>query len=374
MKKEIRENMLFHEKSLSNFASKNEDAIRFNVQKKDFRTEFFRDIDKILYSLSYVRYADKTQVFTNVDNDMISKRISHVQMVSKIARTIGRALRLNEDLIEAASLGHDLGHVPFGHEGERILNEISLKHGQGFFAHNVQSVRTLMVIENNGLGNNITLQVLDAILCHNGEIVQNTYHPQEKTKEIFLKEYDESYKNKDILKKIKPMTLEGCVVRISDVIAYIGRDIEDAIRLKIINRDEIPNTITSILGHTNSEMIDTIVSDIILNSFDKNYIKLSKKVFNAVNELINFNYKMIYKKANNKEQLDRYEKMFNKLFKLYLKQLDNNEKNEDIFTLFINEMNDLYLKNNSNSRIVIDYIAGMTDNFFEKQYKKYFNK
>ena len=129
-------------------------------------------------------YADKTQVFTNVSNDMISKRISHVQMVSKIARTIGRALRLNEDLIEAASLGHDLGHVPFGHEGERILNEISLKHNEGFFAHNVHGVRTLMEIENHGQGNNITLQVLDAILCHNGELLQNVYYPQPKTMNI----------------------------------------------------------------------------------------------------------------------------------------------------------------------------------------------
>jgi len=374
MKKEIRENMLFHEKSLSNFASKNEDAIRFNVQKKDFRTEFFRDIDKILYSLSYVRYADKTQVFTNVDNDMISKRISHVQMVSKIARTIGRALRLNEDLIEAASLGHDLGHVPFGHEGERILNEISLKHGQGFFAHNVQSVRTLMVIENNGLGNNITLQVLDAILCHNGEIVQNTYHPQEKTKEIFLKEYDESYKNKDILKKIKPMTLEGCVVRISDIVAYIGKDIEDAIRLGIIKKEIIPQNIKCTLGETNSEIVNTIVNDIIENSLNKNYIKLSKKIFKALHELIEFNYKYIYKKANTSEELTGYKIKFNKLFDLYLEHITRKKTTEDIYTVFLNDMDDSYIANNTPQRMVIDYLAGMTDNFFNYQYQKYFGK
>lgn len=366
--------MLLHELNLSNFAAKNEDAIRFHNQKKDFRTEFFRDIDKILYSLSYVRYADKTQVFSNVDNDMISKRISHVQMVSKIARTIGRALKLNEDLIEAASLGHDLGHVPFGHEGERILNEISLKNGQGFFAHNVQSVRTLMEIENNGLGNNITLQVLDAILCHNGEMVQNIYYPQLKTKEMFLKEYNESYKNKDILKKIKPMTLEGCVVRISDIVAYIGKDIEDAIRLDIIKKEIIPENITQTLGETNSEIVNTIVNDIIKNSLNKNYIKLSKKVFKALHELIEFNYKYIYKKANTSQELEDYKIKFNKLFDLYLEHITQNKIKEDIYTVFLNDMDNSYIINNTPQRIVIDYLAGMTDNFFNYQYQKYFNK
>lgn len=374
MKKQIKKNMLLHENNLSKLAAKDIDAIRFHSQKKDFRTEYFRDIDKILYSLSYIRYTDKTQVFTNSHNDMVSKRISHVQMVSKIARTIGRALRLNEDLIEAASLGHDLGHVPFGHEGERILNEISLKNNEGFFAHNVQSVRTLMEIENSGLGNNITLQVLDAILCHNGEMIQNTYSPQIKTKEIFLNEYYESYKNKDILKKIKPMTLEGCVVRISDVVAYIGKDIEDAIRLNIIKKETIPQNIIDTLGETNSEIVNTIVNDIIENSLNKNYIKLSKKVFAALKELIEFNYKNIYQKANTSQQLENYKMKFNKLFELYLDHVIQKKITEDIYTLYLNDMDNSYIMNNTPQRIVIDYIAGMTDNFFNYQYQKYFKK
>lgn len=374
MDKLIGINMKKHEVNLSEFAAKNCDAIRFNEQKEDFRTEYFRDIDKIIYSLSYIRYADKTQVFTNNENDMISRRISHVQLVSKIARTIGRALNLNEDLIEAASLGHDLGHVPFGHEGEKILNDISLRYNEGFFSHNVQSVRTLMNIENKGLGNNLTLQVLDAILCHNGEMLQNTYYPQSKTKEMFLKEYNESYKNKEILKKIKPMTLEGCVVRISDVVAYIGKDIEDAIRLGVIKKEDIPNSAKDILGNTNAEIVNTIVNDIITNSINKNYIKLSEKVFYALKDLIDFNYKNIYSKANTKEELQNFKLMFNKLFDLYYNQLLNNEQNEDIYTLYLNEMDESYLKNNSSARIVIDYMAGMTDNFFNYQYKKYFKK
>lgn len=372
MNEQIINNMQKHENQLSKFASKSNEVIRFKPMKEDFRTEYFRDIDKIIYSLSYTRYIDKTQVFTNNKNDMISKRMSHVQMVSKIARTIGRALNLNEDLIEAASLAHDLGHVPFGHEGERILNEISLKYNEGYFAHNVQSVRTLMCIENNGLGNNISLQVLDAILCHNGEIVQNIYKPTDKTKDNFLNEYYSSYQDKEILKKIRPMTLEGCVVRISDIIGYIGKDIEDAIRLGKITKDQIPDSILKVLGNSNSEIVNTIVNDIIKNSLNKNYIKLSKNVFNALNELINFNYTHIYLKVNSKEVLLEYKKMFNELFDLYHSQILNKNSNEDIYTFFINEMNNEYVSNNSPARIVIDYIAGMTDDFFIEQHKKYF--
>lgn len=371
MNEQILNNMKKNENYLSKFAAKNDDAIRLEKSDKDFRTEYFRDIDKIIYSLSYIRYIDKTQVFSSSENDMISKRMSHVQMVSKIARTIGRALNLNEDLIEAASLGHDLGHVPFGHEGERILNEISLKYKEGYFAHNVQSVRTLMNIENNGLGNNVCLQVLDAILCHNGEMIQNIYEPIQKTKEEFLNEYYNSYKNKEILKKIKPMTLEGCVVRISDVVAYIGKDIEDAIRLGVISKNDIPKNILDILGNSNSEIVNTIVKDIISNSLDKNYIKLSEKVFNALKDLIEFNYSNIYLKANTPEELSKYKKMFNDLFDLYYNQIINNMQDEDIYKYFINDMNDKYTSNTTPARMVIDFMAGMTDDFFIDQHKKY---
>lgn len=371
MNNQIINNMKKYGNLLSDFASKNEDAVRLEVFDKDFRTEYFRDIDKIIYSLSYTRYIDKTQVFSNIENDMISKRMSHVQMVSKIARTIGRALNLNEDLIEAASLGHDLGHVPFGHEGEKILNEISLKYNEGYFAHNVQSVRTLMNIENNGLGNNICLQVLDAILCHNGEMIQNIYMPVKKTKEEFLNEYYGSYKDKEILKKIKPMTLEGCVVRISDVVAYIGKDIEDAIRLGIIKKDDIPKDISKVLGNTNSEIVNTIVKDIINNSLDQNYIKLSENIFNALKNLIEFNYSNIYLIANTKEELLKYKNMFNELFDLYYNQITHNMINEDIYKYFINDMDNKYVINTSPARMVIDFMAGMTDDFFIEQHKKY---
>ena len=187
---EITKNMNKGNNLLSEYACHNEDAIRLEPIEKDFRTDFFRDADKILYSLAYFRYTKKTQVFSNNENDMISKRMTHVQLVSKIARTIGRALNLNEDLIEAASLGHDLGHAPFGHLGESILSELSLKYDNTYFNHNVQSVRDLMYIENNGKGLNITIQVLDAIFSHNGEIITPIYEPTNKTKEEFLNDYE----------------------------------------------------------------------------------------------------------------------------------------------------------------------------------------
>ena len=182
----MKENMEL--KGLSKYATSDDSAIRFKEENDDdIRPAFFRDIDRVLYSTSYTRYIDKTQVFSFVNNDHISKRIIHVQFVSKIARTIGRALGLNTDLIEAAALGHDLGHVPFGHTGERILNDISLKHNEGYFNHNIESVRILMNLENNGEGKNITLQVLDAIMCHNGEFVLGKYEPVNKTKEDFIR-------------------------------------------------------------------------------------------------------------------------------------------------------------------------------------------
>src|SRR5574344_2838963 len=183
-----------HDALLSKFACKNSASIRLNKEENDIRPPFFRDTDRIIYSLSYTRYIDKTQVFTNIDNDNISKRMTHVQMVSRVARTIGRALKLNEDLIEAAALGHDLGHVPFGHAGEKILNEISLKNNEGFFNHNIQSVRDLLFVEHNGNGCNLTIQVIDAIMCHNGEIESLIYQPIKKTSEEVLNEYNTSYK------------------------------------------------------------------------------------------------------------------------------------------------------------------------------------
>ena len=370
----IFENMNKNDLNLSVYATKNNAAYRFRSEEKDIRSSFFRDIDRIIYSLSYTRYIDKTQVFSNTTNDNISKRMTHVQMVSKIARTIGRALNLNEDLIEAIALGHDLGHVPFGHTGEAILNRLSVEYTGRMFNHNVHSVRTLMDIENNGKGSNITLQVLDGILCHNGEFIVDQYYPVDRTPEQFLDLYEQCYTDSAVLKTLRPMTLEGCVVRISDIIGYIGRDIEDAIRLGVLSLDDIPNNIIEVLGKTNREIINTIIMDIVGNSLDQPYIKMSNRVYNAIKELKAFNYENVYNCANTSDDLKRYEEMFKVVFEHYLNDVKGKNNTSDIYQVFLGDMDDRYLINTSDEQQVIDYIAGMTDDYFTNQYNKIINK
>lgn len=356
----IKQEVLNKENSLSIYATKSNEAIRIKKEAEDIRPPFFHDIDTIIHSTSYTRYIDKTQVFSFFENDNISKRMVHVQLVSKIARTIGRCLNLNEDLIEAISLGHDIGHTPLGHTGERFLNTISLRELNIPFMHNLQSVRTFETLTDD----NLTIQVLDGIMCHNGEMLTNIYRPQEKTKEEFLVEYEKASKDSEFAKKIRPMTLEGCVVRISDIIAYIGRDIEDAVTLGRLNKKDIPEKITNVLGITNSQIVNTIILDILKNSYQKNYIMLSNDVFEALNELKNFNYKAIYSKANTKEQLKYYEEGFDKVFNKFLNDLEKQNKESAIYKVFINNMTDEYINNNDNRKIVIDFIAGMTDDYF----------
>lgn len=356
---------------MNSLACKNEEAIYFKVSENDFRTPFSRDVDRILYSLSFQRYMDKTQVFSFKENDHLTKRMIHVLYVSKIARTIGRALGLNEDLIEAGALGHDLGHTPFGHVGEAILNEISLRAGCGYFNHNVHSVRLLMNIENYGNGKNITLQTLDAILCHNGELVMGKYEPKwNKTKDDFLRDYERTYKDKNTSFQLIPMTLEGCVVRISDLIAYLGRDIDDAIRMKLLTWEDVPNNITSVLGKSNKDIVNSIVTDVINNSLGKNYIKLSNEVFEAIKNLKDFNYKNIYYKAYTEEEKQKLKVMLNTLYNAYINDLNNNNEQSNIIKSYLANMSDEYKNNNSKERIVIDYIAGMTDDYTLKEYNK----
>ena len=357
-------NFLAKEENLSEYATKSCDAIRLKEMIPDIRPNFFRDIDKIIHSLSYTRYSDKTQVFPYKENDHISKRMIHVQLVSKVARTIGRALNLNEDLIEAIALGHDIGHTPLGHEGEYILDEISERELGEKFAHNIQSVRHCMYVENKGKGLNLSIQVLDGIMCHNGEMLSNEYIPMKKDKDEFLKEFNNSYTNYSETKKCSPMTLEGCVVRISDIIGYIGRDIEDAIELGKIKREELPKEISDVLGTTNKDIINTIILDIIKESINKPYIKMSKNVYNALFALKKFNSENIYSKSMSKEDKEYYRQGMNILFNDYLNAIETSNKNSVIFTMFLNEQDDEYLENTSKKRQVIDFIAGMTDDLF----------
>ena len=367
----VKENFLNKEKNLSKYATKSSDAIRFKEENEDIRPPFFHDIDRIIHSLSYTRYLNKTQVYTLNSNDHVSRRITHVQLVSKIARTIGRALNLNEDLIEAIALGHDIGHTPLGHTGEAILNRLSFKELGEYFAHNIQGVRYYMSVATDGKGLNLTLQTLDGIMTHNGEMLSPIYEPMAKDKEEFLREYNESYKDLEKSKKYRPMTLEGCVVRISDIIGYIGRDIEDAIMIDRFKRSDIPESIREVLGDNNRDIVNTIVLDIINESMDKPYIKMSDKVYNALFALKKFNNDNIYSKSMTKEELDYYEKGINKLYNIYLEDIKSNNKDSIIYKIFLNHQDKSYIESTNIKRQVIDFIAGMTDDFLTREIKKY---
>ena len=364
-----KKNFLNKELNLSKYATKSSEAIRLKEEDEDIRPAFFRDIDRIIYSLSYTRYLDKTQVFTKNENDHISKRITHVQMVSKVARTIGRALNLNEDLIEAIALGHDIGHTPLGHFGESVLDKISQRELGEYFAHNIQSVRHLMYVEHDGEGLNLSIQVLDGIMCHNGEMLSSKYEPQKKDEDEFLKEFNDSYKDLKKSNKNRPMTLEGCVVRISDIIGYIGRDIEDAIMIGKIKRSEIPENIVSVLGCTNKDIINTIITDIIENSMDKPYIKMSNEVYKALLDLKDFNYKHIYNYSFTKEEKEKYRDGMVRIYNRYLKDIETNNQNSVIFR-FLETQKEEYMDNTSSKRMVIDFIAGMTDEMFLREIEK----
>lgn len=366
----IKNNFLKIEDTYSPNATKSSEAVRFHPIDDDIRAPFFRDVDRIIHALSYTRYADKTQVYSFKQNDHISERMLHVQLVSKVARTIGRALNLNCDLIEAIALGHDVGHTPLGHTGEALLNEISLRELGEYFAHNIQGVRHYMEVENHGEGLNLSVQVLDGIMCHNGEMLSNVYTPVAKTKEEFLREYQEAYHDLKASSHNHPMTLEGCVVRISDVIGYIGRDIEDAIELGLFERSELPKEITEVLGNTNSDIMNTIILDIIENSLDKPYIALSERVYRALFALKKFNGENIYSKSMTKEDIEYYRSGMNQLYHIYLDDINGNRIESVIYTVFLNSQSPRYLKVTDARRKVIDFIAGMTDDMFIREVKR----
>ena len=217
------------------------------------------------------------------------------------------------------------------------------------------------------------MQTLDAIMCHNGEFALGKYYPQTKTIKEFFDEYKATYTDKSSLKKLKPMTLEGCVVRISDMIAYLGRDIDDARRLRLIKREDIPEKITKVLGSTTREIVNNIVLDIVNNSKGKNYIELSENIFNSIVDLKKFNYENIYEKAYTTEEGKYIENMIRTLYKKYIKDLEENNEESTIIKSYLNFMTEKYKKYNTKERIVLDYISGMTDEYCTLQYEQYIN-
>lgn len=331
-----------------------------------YRQAFSLDADRILHSLAYTRYIDKTQVFYLIQNDHITHRVLHVQLVSKIARTIGRFMGLNEDLIEAIALGHDIGHTPFGHDGETFLSRLCEAHGIGVFQHNVQSVQFLERVERKGRGWNLCLQTLDGILCHDGEVHNQMLEPErEKTFESFDRSLAAKKRQPDL--QLTPMTLEGCVVRMADTISYIGRDIEDAIRLGMLERHELPDEVTDVLGITNGTIVYNLVTDVIRNSYRQPRVTFSLEVSGALQRLKAFNMDRIYTNPSIKKYTDKIEYLFEYLFSQYMRDIEAGREDSVIFLGFLKDMDDQYIRDHAPAEVVRDFIAGMTDKYFLRQ-------
>ena len=331
-----------------------------------WRPAFVRDIDKIMHCPFYNRYTDKTQVFSLTKNDDISRRALHVQLVSRIARTIGKTLNLNLDLIEGIALGHDIGHTPFGHAGERFLDELYSSHTGRHFSHNIHSVRVLDKI----FPYNITLQTLDGIAAHNGELECIEYRPRPlESFEEFDELIESCYQDNNNIKKLVPSTLEGCVVRISDIIAYLGKDRQDAERAGIIEGNEYFDN--GIIGKHNAEFINNLSVNIIENSYGKDYIKLDEEYFTALSEAKKQNYDVIYKDKKVKQALENIIRpMMGEIYERLLDDLLRGNRDSPVFSHHISYVNKAHYKrkepyeNSDPDTIVADYIASMTDDYF----------
>ena len=373
IKKIYQKNRLEQVAHFSQYAAQESDAYRAISEEIDYiRSPYAIDRDRILYSGAYRRYQGKTQVFsfTNMFDEEMTNRSLHTTYVSQIARTIGKNLGLNQELIEAIALGHDLGHSPFGHEGEVALSACCKKHGIGYFHHNIESLNVVDYITKNGNGMNLTFQVRDGIISHDGEVHNRQLKPNWHKTEADIESYiiDKKQGKKTLW---MPATMEGCVVRISDTIAYIGQDIEDAIRYKILDPKEIPQECKDFLGDSNGEIIETLVESVILNSFEKDYIAFDEQTSEHLLKLKEFNYQRIYTNKRVKNAKTIINRSMSILFEQYLEDLAQKKLESKIFVHFLNHKNSKYLENFSDAEKVRDFIATMTDRYFNEEVKHY---
>ncbi|MBQ0001439.1 MAG: deoxyguanosinetriphosphate triphosphohydrolase [Clostridiales bacterium] len=325
----IRESMEQRERELlSPFAAFSADSKgreRFE-EECDIRTAYQRDRDRILHCKSFRRLKDKTQVFLAPQGDHYRNRLTHTLEVSQISRTIAKALQLNEDLVEAIALGHDLGHTPFGHAGERALDRLN----PAGFAHYKQSVRVAQFLEKDGEGLNLTWEVLDGILNHRTSG--------------------------------KPATLEGQIVRFSDKIAYIHHDMDDAQRAGILTEDNIPVTLRITLGYNTKERLNTFVHNIIENSMGKDHIQMSDEIQEALSELRAIMFEEVYTNPNAKKEEKRAEEMLTQLYQYYLRHPENMSR----------EYGEQIQKGADPNIVVCDYISGMTDQYSMDRFREIF--
>nr|WP_319776063.1 HD domain-containing protein [uncultured Sphaerochaeta sp.] len=339
---------------------------RKREKTEDVRGPYYRDTTAIIHSSPFRRLKHKTQVFFAPSNDHICTRMEHCLHVSSIASTICKGLGLDSEIAWAIGMGHDLGHTPFGHTGEKILSAKMQEAGFFPFEHEVNSLRVVDFLTSHGKGLNLTYAVRDGIACHNGEQLVQSIMPT-----FAVRDLEQITSRKGLI----PATYEGAVVRFSDTIAYLGRDFEDACRLGIINEEQLPQKVSRILGKRNADIIDTLVSDVIEHSNETVGISFSEEVFPAVQEMISFNYRSIYKSP----MLEGYERYFNRLFTLildylnfllgtygYRESLYVQEKNMLAMGFYhhLMDMHEAYEERDGNiGRLIYDYVAGMSDNF-----------
>ena len=342
------------------------------------RPAFVRDVEKIMHNPYYNRYSDKTQVFSLLKNDDITRRSQHVQQVARIARNIGSLLMLNTDLIEAISLGHDIGHTPFGHAGERKLNELSMEYNKRAFNHNIQSARVFTTI----FPVNLSLQTLDGIICHNGELELQKYAPAPYYDfETLENKIENTYTHPEAIDHMIPATLEGCVMRVADIIAYLGKDRQDAMKLGIIDNLNILGN--DKIGYSNAEIINNMIVNIVERSYGQNYISMDPEFFEAFKTGKADNYKYIYSTDKNNEVFENtifplFEVVFNSL----LKDIKERNENSVIYKHHINYIKELskYYPGRVNyededpAAVVIDYMASMTDDYLIDLYEYLFPK
>ncbi len=325
----IRENLeRMEEISLSPFAtlSVNSRGRDREEPQCDIRPVFQRDRDRILHCKSFRRLKHKTQVFLSPKGDHYRTRLTHTLEVSQNARTIAKALRLNEDLVEAIALGHDLGHTPFGHAGERILNELC----EEGYRHNEQSVRIVEKLEKDGKGLNLTWEVRDGILNHQTSMM--------------------------------PHTLEGKIVRLSDKIAYINHDIDDAIRAKVMSEEDIPLEIRKVLGMTTKERLNTLIHNIIMNSMGKNDIVMSEEIGGAMQDLRKFMFQKVYTNPAAKGEEAKAERLLCELYAHYIGHIE----------ILPEQYQRMHSEGEKKERVVCDYISGMTDQYAVAKYREFF--
>lgn len=363
------------------YAFRDEDVLRRNMDHDRaslWRPAFVRDCEKIMNIPYYNRYGDKTQVFSLYRNDDITRRLTHVQLVSRTARNIGQALGLNLDLIEAISLGHDIGHTPFGHAGERKLDE--LYHGRTgrHFSHNIHSARVLDTI----FPVNISLQTLDGIICHNGEMEQEKYEPSPyRDFAVFDQKMEECYLDTGTCKKLKPATLEACVMRVSDIIAYLGKDRQDAAKLGIIESDS--EFTDHEFGKSNAEIIHNMTVNIIECSYGKPYLKMDAQYYEAFSRAKKENYQRIYGHDVNTKIFDeQIFPMFEAVYEKLLQDIKAYDLSSVIYKHHIDYIRgytkyysrEIDYEAQEDNDIVVDYIASMTDDYFIDLYEYLFPK